>query len=84
VEIALRERGFRMLNTLRKMLWPNCEHCSFGGLCKLFSIKILNGSTNVFRVVEITLNRNKRICYFLEIFYLFFHASPGTLLPDLV
>jgi hypothetical protein len=44
----------------------------------------LNGSTNIFRLAEITLNRNKTIFYFIVIFYLFFHTNAGTLLPNLV
>jgi hypothetical protein len=39
----------------------------------------LNDATNVFKLVEITLNRNRNILYI----FFFFHASPGILLPDL-
>jgi hypothetical protein len=41
----------------------------------------LNNSTNAFKLAQITLNCNTKICYFL-VFCFFFDTSPGTLLPD--
>jgi hypothetical protein len=37
--------------------------------------KLFKDSTNVFKLVEITLNRNKTIFCFQVFFYVFFHQS---------